>query len=139
MTVCHSQLSVVMSKEEAEKLSDTNDGAIHTELKRPLSDSVLLQPTQGTSSKKHPKKPKVTKRRKKRDPKEPQKPVTAYILFMKDKQSSIKMQYPNAELGEVSKIVAAAWKALDPDDKAVYTNRAEEAKKDLEAYKAKVG
>ena len=122
MTVCHSQLSVVMSKEEAEKLSDTNDGAIHTELKRPLSDSVLLQPTQGTTSKKHPKKPKVTKRRKKRDPKEPKK-VTAYILFRKDKQASIKMQDPNATFGEVSKIVAAAWEALDPDNKAVYTNR----------------
>ena len=45
----------------------------------------------------------VSKRRKKRDPNEPQKPVSAYALFFRDTQASIKMRNPNANFGEVSK------------------------------------
>ena len=131
--------------------SDTNDeGVSHhvinrTELKRPSPDSFLSQPSSyGPSSNLHhqsvPKKPKVSKRRKKRDPNEPQKPVSAYALFFRDTQASIKMRNPNANFGEVSKIVAATWDGLDPDSKAAYKKRTEMAKKEylraLAAYRA---
>ena len=115
-----------------------------TELKRPSPDSFLPHPSLGPNPSLHhqsvPKKPKVSKRRKKRDPNEPQKPVSAYALFFRDTQASIKMRNPNANFGEVSKIVAATWDGLDPDSKAAYKKRTEMAKKEylraLAAYRA---
>ena len=87
-----------------------------------------------------PKKPKVSKRKKKRDPNEPQKPVSAYALFFRDSQASIKAANPNAAFGDVSKIVASMWDNLDPEAKANYKKRTENAKKDylkkLAAYRA---
>ncbi|XP_034256843.1 TOX high mobility group box family member 4-like isoform X1 [Thrips palmi] len=86
------------------------------------------------------KKPKVQKKKKKRDPNEPQKPVSAYALFFRDTQAAIKLSNPNASFGEVSKIVASMWDALDTDSKNVYKKRTEAAKKDylkaLAAYRA---
>ena len=86
------------------------------------------------------KKPKVSKRKKKRDPNEPSKPVSAYALFFRDSQASIKIANPNAAFGDVSKIVASLWDALDPDSKAAYKKRTENAKKEylkkLAAYRA---
>ena len=87
-----------------------------------------------------PKKPKVSKRKKKRDPNEPQKPVSAYALFFRDSQANIKLANPNAAFGDVSKIVASMWDGLDPDNKAAYKKRTENAKKEylkkLAAYRA---
>jgi hypothetical protein len=131
--------------------SDTNDesGAVshhvisRTELKRPSPDSFLPHHSLGQQVLHHqsmPKKPKVSKRRKKRDPNEPQKPVSAYALFFRDTQASIKMRNPSANFGEVSKIVAATWDGLDPDNKAAYKKRTEMAKKEylraLASYRA---
>jgi hypothetical protein len=72
------------------------------------------------------KKPKVQKKKKKRDPNEPQKPVSAYALFFRDTQAAIKGQNPNASFGEVSKIVASMWDALDSEHKNVSVSRLEE-------------
>nr|CAH7752269.1 unnamed protein product [Callosobruchus chinensis] len=86
------------------------------------------------------KKPKVQKKKKKRDPNEPQKPVSAYALFFRDTQAAIKGQNPNASFGEVSKIVASMWDALDSEHKNVYKKKTEAAKKEylkaLAAYRA---
>lgn len=46
-------------------------------------------------------------------------PVSAYALFFRDTQAAIKGQNPNASFGEVSKIVASMWDALDSDHKSV--------------------
>jgi HMG (high mobility group) box len=46
-------------------------------------------------------------------------PVSAYALFFRDTQASIKGQNPNASFGEVSKIVASMWDVLAPDHKNV--------------------
>ncbi|KAK6637496.1 TOX high mobility group box member 4 [Polyplax serrata] len=46
-------------------------------------------------------------------------PVSAYALFFRDTQAAIKGQNPNASFGEVSKIVASMWDALDADSKNV--------------------
>ncbi|CAG7716258.1 unnamed protein product [Allacma fusca] len=86
------------------------------------------------------KKPKAQKKKKKRDPNEPQKPVSAYALFFRDTQAAIKGQNPNASFGEVSKIVASMWDALDAEHKNVYKKKTEAAKKEylkaLAAYRA---
>ncbi len=65
------------------------------------------------------KKPKTPKKKKKKDPNEPQKPVSAYALFFRDTQASIKGQSPNATFGEVSKIVASMWDGLGEEQKQV--------------------
>ncbi len=78
--------------------------------------------------------------KKKRDPNEPQKPVSAYALFFRDMQAGIKARNPNASFGEVSKHVASMWDNLNPDHKAAYKKRTENAKKEylkqLAAYRA---
>ena len=127
--------------------SDNNDNTEHRpDLKRPSPDTFVPAHTSlAPASINHhqatvAKKPKPSKRRKKRDPNEPQKPVSAYALFFRDTQASIKLRNPNANFGEVSKIVAATWDALDPDSKAAYKKRTEMAKKEylraLAAYRA---
>lgn len=67
-------------------------------------------------------------------------PVSAYALFFRDTQAAIKGQNPNASFGEVSKIVASMWDALDADNKNVYKKKTEAAKKEylkaLAAYRA---
>jgi hypothetical protein len=47
--------------------------------------------------------------------------VSAYALFFRDTQAAIKGQNPNASFGEVSKIVASMWDALDAEHKNVST------------------
>lgn len=46
-------------------------------------------------------------------------PVSAYALFFRDTQAAIKSQNSNASFGEVSKIVASMWDALDTEHKDV--------------------
>ena len=126
--------------------SDTNDDHLphRTDLKRPSPDSFVPHSSLGPQSLHHQppvtKKPKVSKRRKKRDPNEPQKPVSAYALFFRDTQASIKLRHPNANFGEVSKIVASTWDSLDPEAKGQYKKKTEMAKKEylraLAAYRA---
>lgn len=54
-------------------------------------------------------------------------PVSAYALFFRDTQAAIKGQNPNASFGEVSKIVASMWDALDVEHKNVtISNRVNE-------------
>ncbi|XP_046680610.1 TOX high mobility group box family member 4-like [Homalodisca vitripennis] len=117
---------------------DSDDSTPHTQLlagmKRPSPEPA------DTSLAKIQKKPKAQKKKKKRDPNEPQKPVSAYALFFRDTQAAIKGQNPNASFGEVSKIVASMWDALDTEHKNVYKKKTEAAKKDylkaLAAYRA---
>lgn len=52
-------------------------------------------------------------------------PVSAYALFFRDTQAAIKGQNPNASFGEVSKIVASMWDALDSEHKNVSINKSE--------------
>ncbi|XP_011347860.2 TOX high mobility group box family member 3 isoform X2 [Ooceraea biroi] len=89
---------------------------------------------------KNQRKAKPQKKKKKKDPNEPQKPVSAYALFFRDTQAVIKGKHPNASFGEVSKIVASMWDALDIEHKNYYKKKTEAAKKEylkaLAAYRA---
>lgn len=57
------------------------------------------------------------------------KPVSAYALFFRDTQASIKAANPNATFGEISKIVASKWDMLNKQDKDVYKDRADQEKR----------
>ena len=115
--------------------------------KRPSPEPLDATPVRNAAGAQTAKKAKVTqqKKKKRRDPHEPQKyynsafdsdkdcvliksffvyfetfrPVSAYALFFRDTQAAIKGQNPNASFGEVSKIVASMWDALDTDSKNV--------------------
>jgi len=45
--------------------------------------------------------------------------MTAYSLFFRDAQSTIKAQNQQATFGEVSRIVATMWDSLEQDEKEV--------------------
>ncbi|XP_024084663.1 thymocyte selection-associated high mobility group box protein TOX-like isoform X2 [Cimex lectularius] len=127
-----------MPHETTTTSDDSDDSTPHSHLvagmKRPSPEPAE------NSLAKIQKKPKTQKKKKKRDPNEPQKPVSAYALFFRDTQAAIKGQNPNASFGEVSKIVASMWDALDAEHKNVYKKKTEAAKKDylkaLAAYRA---
>ena len=121
------------------------DSGIGTDLgASDLHFSDLKRPHPGPESIPHQqcvaKKPKPSRRKKKRDPHEPQKPVSAYALFFRDRQASIKGRNPNLSFGEVSKLVAGFWDGLDAESKTHYKKRQELAKKEylrqLAAYRA---
>jgi len=57
------------------------------------------------------------------------KPVSAYALFFRDAQSVIKSSNPSASFGEISKVVASNWEALDKNSKNIYKQRADQEKK----------
>ncbi|XP_071442242.1 TOX high mobility group box family member 4-like isoform X1 [Hetaerina americana] len=113
-------------------LQQQHHSAMMAGLKRP-SPEPAESPTGGMMGKggaAAAKKAKGTKKKKKRDPNEPQKPVSAYALFFRDTQAAIKGQNPTASFGEVSKIVASMWDALDAEHKNVYKKKTEAAKKE---------
>jgi hypothetical protein len=105
---------------------------------RLLSHSNTSIPVVSVKSKSVKREKKSVKKR--RDPNEPQKPVSAYALFFRDRQATIKVGRPNASFGEISKIVASMWDQLDQDSKSGYKRRTEQAKKEylkaLAAYRA---
>ena len=124
------------------ELAEPGDHHGYPDLKRPHPDTGLHhhhhhQPQQSAAA---VKKPKPSRRKKKRDPNEPQKPVSAYALFFRDRQASIKGRNPNMSFGEVSKMVAGLWDGLDAEAKSHYKKRTEIAKKEylrqLAAYRA---
>jgi HMG (high mobility group) box len=45
--------------------------------------------------------------------------MSAYSLFFRDTQASIKTQNPQASFGDVSRIVASMWDSLDANNKDV--------------------
>jgi len=47
--------------------------------------------------------------------------MTAYSLFFRDTQVSIKGENQQATFGEVSRIVATMWDSLEPHEKEVYS------------------
>ncbi|KAF4533109.1 hypothetical protein B566_EDAN003829 [Ephemera danica] len=130
-TQSNSPMMSHQSQQQQQQQQQGNNG-LNAAPKRPSPEPV--------DTSRNNKKPKVQKKKKKRDPNEPQKPVSAYALFFRDTQAAIKGQNPNASFGDVSKIVASMWDALDAEHKNVYKKKTELAKKEylkaLAAYRA---
>jgi len=62
----------------------------------------------------------------------PKRPSTAYFLFMEEKRPEIAAQNPGAKIGDIAKLVGAAWNELNEELRVPYAHRALEAK---EIYK----
>ncbi|KAK9797091.1 hypothetical protein WJX73_009134 [Symbiochloris irregularis] len=60
----------------------------------------------------------------------------AYAFFMQDKRSSVKDANPDMSFADITKEVAAQWKALSEEDKAPYVAKAEADKVRVQKLKA---
>jgi len=93
-----------------------------------------------TSASKAVTKPKPKKKRKK-DPNAPKKPTTAYAFYLKDRKNEFQAQNPGMKYPEITKLISAAWKALDNDAKKPYTEKygddRKRYQKQLENYEKK--
>mmetsp|Transcript_17041 Transcript_17041/g.40155 ORF Transcript_17041/g.40155 Transcript_17041/m.40155 type:complete len:809 (+) Transcript_17041:83-2509(+) len=63
-------------------------------------------------------KPKAKKAKK--DPNAPKRGKSAYMYFTDEKRSEIKEAHPDASFGEIGKLLGAAWKKLNTDEKAEF-------------------
>ncbi|HBS53639.1 MAG TPA: hypothetical protein DD806_06540 [Flavobacterium sp.] len=73
--------------------------------------------------------PKGKGKKEKKDPLAPKKGMSSYMFFFKENREKIKSQNPDAEFGEIGKLIGAAWKSLDEDQKAVYEEMSQQDKK----------
>ncbi|XGW19907.1 hypothetical protein V3C99_003610 [Haemonchus contortus] len=51
--------------------------------------------------------------------------VSAYAMFFKERQTYVKKSFPHAIFGDISRIVAAQWDALEKHEKMKYKKRTE--------------
>jgi len=65
----------------------------------------------------------------------PKEPRSAYTFFTADKRAEIKEANPKASLGEIGKLLGAAWKALSDGEKAEYIEKSD---KDMDRYRNEI-
>jgi hypothetical protein len=76
--------------------------------------------------------PKGKGKKEKKDPLAPKKGLSSYMFFFKENRERIKSENPDAEFGEIGKLIGAEWKALEEDQKAVYEKKSQQDKKRYE-------
>ncbi|RKP09194.1 Nhp6bp [Thamnocephalis sphaerospora] len=70
--------------------------------------------------------------RTKKDPNAPKRALSAYMFFATDNRPRVKEENPDAQFGEIGKILGKEWKAMDEKDKKEYFQKAAEDKKRYE-------
>lgn len=81
----------------------------------------------------------VKKKKAKKDPNAPKKPTSSYFLFGAAVREQIKKDNPEAakKVTEISKLIGAAWKIIEPEEKAKYEAQFKVAKDEYAiAFKA---
>lgn len=73
-------------------------------------------------------KKRAKKAKKVKDPNAPKKPLTAYFVFQSAKRAELKAVNPDMKMGEMSKLIGAAWKALSEDGQRPFIEKAAELK-----------
>lgn len=76
--------------------------------------------------------PKGKGKKEKKDPLAPKKGLSSYMFFFKENRERIKSENPDAEFGEIGKLIGAEWKALEQTEKAVYEKKSQQDKKRYE-------
>lgn len=74
--------------------------------------------------------------RKKKDPDAPKRSLSAYMFFANENRDIVRAENPGISFGQVGKLLGEKWKALTPEDKIPYENKAETDKKRYEKEKA---
>jgi len=84
---------------------------------------------------------KNRRKRRKRDPTQPKRPQSAYFFFAQEMRATLKEQYPNESLMEISKRLGQAWHALEDNAKTPFQTKADAAKaiytREMTAWRAK--
>ena len=68
------------------------------------------------------------KKKSKKDPNAPKRAQSAYLYFSTTNRDRIKEANPDADFGEINKMLGAEWKRMDSDDKAKYEAMAKQDK-----------
>ena len=83
------------------------------------------------------------KRRRRKDPNAPKQPLTAYVIFSNEVRDQVINENPDANFGEIGKIIGAKWRALVSEDRKPYEERANSERdrynRDLEEYRRSQG
>ncbi|ORX85640.1 hypothetical protein K493DRAFT_307221 [Basidiobolus meristosporus CBS 931.73] len=80
---------------------------------------------------KRPEKETVTPKRPEKDPNAPKRPANAFFMYCQLQRSQLKEEHQDASLGDLTKMLSASWKTLDPTEKKKYYDMYE---KDKERY-----
>jgi hypothetical protein len=87
-----------------------------------------------------PKKKQKKKAKPKKDPKAPKKAMTSYMLYANAARAQVVSDNPEAGFGEITKIAAAQWKQLSPEERAKWDAKASKDKtryaEEMEDYSA---
>lgn len=75
---------------------------------------------------KGPSKPFVKKKRKVKDPNAPKRPATAFIRFAHSRRKVLKLQYPDATMTDISKMLSKMWNESETDFRQKFIDEAAE-------------
>jgi len=64
-----------------------------------------------------------------KDPTQPKHPCSAFIFYLRDVRPKFVSKNPKKSLGDISKMISAAWKELTAEEKAKYEQKSNEDKK----------
>lgn len=56
----------------------------------------------------------------------PKKPRSAYVFFVQECRPEIRKENPNMDFGKLTRLIAARWKTLIPEQKRIYEQQAAE-------------
>jgi len=139
--------SVVMSRQGSKRkaVSESSDDEESSVASSSASDSDESSDVDESSESPPPKKKRQPKKgatkgkgkggkktKKKKDPNAPKKAMTAYMAYQQAVRAQVKADNPEMKFGDLSRKVAADWKALTEKQKEKYT---EISDKDKERYK----
>lgn len=136
----------ISSDEESSDSSDVSSSSEESSDASSSSDDSSSEESSSvsSSSEEEPVKRKVAVKRKrkagakKKDPLRPKKARTAYTYFVAENRASIKEKNPDLSFGELSREVAAQWKAMGEKEKKVFTDKSAKDKvrysKEMENY-----
>jgi len=126
--------------EEDSKHTEESDESSEDEEDEKLTQSKKIAAAEARKKKRAAAKPKPRKRKANDENAPPKKPTTAYAFYMKDKRPEFQAKFNDLKFGDLSKKIAAAWRALDDEQKKPYTEKYLEDKKryqtQLEHYNA---
>lgn len=83
---------------------------------------------------------KLKKAKRKKDPNAPKRPQTAFFLYCHDHRDKYRKEHPEMRIGEIAKLLGAAWAECEGSVRNHYENIAnaskEKFKKEMELYKS---
>ncbi|KAI4148097.1 MAG: hypothetical protein LQ340_005239 [Diploschistes diacapsis] len=74
--------------------------------------------------------------KKKKDPNAPKRGLSAYMFFANEQRENVREENPGIAFGQVGKVLGERWKALSPQERQPYEDKAKADKERYDAEKA---